>query len=58
MSAVPELYVYDHCPFCVRVRMAMGVKGIQHKLIFMGNDDKETRRDADDRASEDVGVQG
>lgn len=42
MSAVPELYVYDHCPFCVRVRMAMGVKGIQHKLIFMGNDDKET----------------
>jgi len=42
MSAVPELYVYDHCPFCVRVRVAMGVKGIKHKLIFMGNDDKDT----------------
>ena len=41
-AEVPELYVYDHCPFCVRVRMAMGLKGIQHKLVFMGNDDVET----------------
>ena len=24
--ATPELYVYDHCPFCVRVRMALGIK--------------------------------
>ena len=29
LAALPELYVYDHCPFCVRVRMAMGLKGIQ-----------------------------
>jgi len=42
MAAVPELYVYDHCPFCVRVRMALGVKGIKHKLVFLGNDDVET----------------
>ena len=41
-AAVPELYVYDHCPFCVRVRLALGVKGIKHKLVFMGNDDVET----------------
>jgi len=41
-AALPELYVYDHCPFCVRVRMALGVKGIQHKLVFLGNDDVET----------------
>jgi GrxB family glutaredoxin len=41
-AGIPELYVYDHCPFCVRVRMALGVKGIQHKLVFMGNDDIET----------------
>jgi hypothetical protein len=26
---LPELYVYDHCPFCVRVRLALGVKGIK-----------------------------
>merc|ERR1719231_696036 len=42
MAALPELYVYDHCPFCVRVRVALGVKGIKHKLVFMGNDDVET----------------
>jgi len=42
MDALPELYVYDHCPFCVRVRVALGVMGKQHKLVFMGNDDVET----------------
>jgi len=41
-EALPELYLYDHCPFCVRVRVALGVKGIKHKLVFMGNDDVET----------------
>jgi GrxB family glutaredoxin len=40
--ALPELYVYDHCPFCVRVRIALGVTGVPHKLVFMGNDDVET----------------
>merc|ERR1719409_899698 len=40
--AAPELYVYDHCPFCVRVRVAAGVLGVEHKLVFMGNDDVET----------------
>jgi len=39
---LPELYVYDHCPFCVRVRVALGVLGKPHKLVFMGNDDVET----------------
>jgi hypothetical protein len=37
----PKLYVYDHCPFCVRVRMAFGLKGIKHELVFLANDDKE-----------------
>jgi len=40
--ALPELYVYDHCPFCVRVRVAFGAAGVPHKLVFMGNDDVET----------------
>jgi glutaredoxin 2 len=39
---LPELYVYDHCPFCVRVRVALGVTGVPHKLVFLGNDDVET----------------
>lgn len=41
-AKLPELYVYDHCPFCVRVRLALGLKGIKHKINFMGNDDVET----------------
>lgn len=39
---VPILYVYDHCPFCVRVRLALGVKNIKHNLVFLANDDIST----------------
>jgi len=39
---LPTLYVYDHCPFCVRARFALGVKNVKHKLVFMANDDVET----------------
>ena len=42
MAAKPELLVYDHCPFCVRVRVALGVLGVDHKLTFMENDDIDT----------------
>lgn len=37
-----RLYVYDHCPFCVRVRLAFGLKGIKHDLRFLLNDDVDT----------------
>mmetsp|Transcript_6464 Transcript_6464/g.11907 ORF Transcript_6464/g.11907 Transcript_6464/m.11907 type:complete len:317 (-) Transcript_6464:273-1223(-) len=37
-----KVYVYDHCPFCVRVRMIYGLKKIRHDLIWLQNDDKET----------------
>eukprot|EP00980_Cylindrotheca_fusiformis_P027982 scaffold22575_cov141-Cylindrotheca_fusiformis.AAC.13 len=39
---LPTLYVYDHCPFCVRVRVVLGVKNIKHNLHFMANDDVKT----------------
>ena len=39
---LPTLYVYDHCPFCVRVRVALGIKNIKHNLYFMANDDIPT----------------
>lgn len=39
---LPTLYVYDHCPFCVRVRAAFGMKNIKHNLVFMANDDVQT----------------
>ena len=37
--ARPTLYVYDHCPFCVRARLAFGLKGIKYDTRFMANDD-------------------
>lgn len=39
---LPTLYVYDHCPFCVRVRLALGVKNVKHLIHFLANDDVAT----------------
>jgi len=39
---LPILYVYDHCPFCVRVRLALGIKNVKHSLHFLANDDVVT----------------
>jgi glutaredoxin 2 len=39
---LPVVYVYDHCPFCVRVRLALGVKNIKHSVQFLANDDIPT----------------
>ena len=36
---LPIVHVYDHCPFCVRVRFALGVKNIKHTVNFLANDD-------------------
>lgn len=42
MDDLPTVYVYDHCPFCVRVRLALGIKNVKHKINFMANDDVST----------------
>jgi glutaredoxin 2 len=39
------LYVYDHCPYCVRARMPLGFKGIDYTLETMLNDDIDTPTD-------------
>lgn len=36
---LPIIHVYDHCPFCVRVRLALGLKNVKHLVNFMANDD-------------------
>lgn len=41
-ETLPILYVYDHCPFCVRVRVALGLKNVKHELRFLANDDAAT----------------
>lgn len=37
-----KLYVYDHCPFCTRARMAFGLKRVPFSLEFVPNDDEAT----------------
>ena len=37
-----KLYVYDHCPFCVRARLIFGLKNVNYNLVFMANDDIPT----------------
>ena len=39
---LPIVYVYDHCPFCVRVRLALGIKNVKHNVHFLMNDDIPT----------------
>jgi glutaredoxin 2 len=39
---LPTLWVYDHCPFCVRVRVALGLKNVKFDLRFLANDDIAT----------------
>ena len=36
------LYIYDHCPYCVKARMIFGLKGIRLKLKTLLNDDEKT----------------
>ena len=37
-----KLYVYDHCPFCVKARTIFGLKAIAFDLVIMLNDDEAT----------------
>lgn len=37
-----KLYVYDHCPFCVRARAALGLKGIDADVVYLPNHDEKT----------------
>jgi hypothetical protein len=39
---LPVVYVYDHCPFCVRVRLALGIMNVKHNVFFLANDDIPT----------------
>lgn len=37
-----KLYIYEHCPFCVRARMIFGLRGAAVQQIFLQNDDEAT----------------
>jgi len=44
-AKLPRVYTYDHCPFCVRVRLGLGIKNVKHEIVFMANDDIKTPTD-------------
>ena len=37
-----KLYVYDHCPFCTRARMAVALRGVATELVYLPSDDEDT----------------
>ena len=37
-----KLYQYDHCPYCVRVKMLLGRKKFPYETITIGYDDVQT----------------
>ena len=37
-----KLYIYDHCPYCVKARMIFGIKNIPFELKSLLNDDEKT----------------
>ncbi|MTD39907.1 glutaredoxin 2 [Erwinia sp. CPCC 100877] len=37
-----KLYIYDHCPFCVKARMIFGLKNVPVELKVLLNDDEAT----------------
>ncbi|OCR27063.1 glutaredoxin [Pseudomonas syringae] len=37
-----KLYVYDHCPFCVKARTIFGFKNIAFDLVILLNNDEAT----------------
>jgi glutaredoxin 2 len=37
-----QLYLYDHCPYCVRARMIFGKKMVPVENIYLLNDDEDT----------------
>merc|ERR1711937_577883 len=42
LDELPKVYAYDHCPYCVRVRLGLGLKNVKHEVVFMANDDIKT----------------
>lgn len=37
-----KLYIYDHCPYCVRARMIFGLRGLAVEETVLLNDDEAT----------------
>ena len=42
MGTDMKLYIYDHCPFCVRARMIFGLRDVPLEEEILLNDDEDT----------------
>ncbi|KUF92258.1 hypothetical protein AM588_10006372 [Phytophthora nicotianae] len=42
LSGQPQLYIYDHCPFCCRARVALGLKKVKYDVLFLASHDEAT----------------
>ena len=40
-----KLYSYEHCPFCVRVRIIIDLKSLAIPLVYLANDDEKAHLD-------------
>jgi glutaredoxin 2 len=41
-ESIMKLYQYNHCPYCVRVKMMLGRKKLEHQTITIAYDDIKT----------------
>ena len=37
-----KLYIYDHCPYCVKAHMIFGLKNLPIEVVYLLNDDEDT----------------
>ena len=40
-----KLYVYHHCPYCIKARLVADLSGLNYKLVFLANDDEKAHID-------------
>ncbi|RLN47326.1 hypothetical protein BBJ29_005568 [Phytophthora kernoviae] len=41
-NQLPQLYIYDHCPFCCRARVTLGLKKVKYDVLFLASHDEAT----------------
>lgn len=40
-----KLYVYNHCPYCIKTRLVADLSGLDYELVFLANDDEKAHID-------------
>ncbi|QIV95991.1 glutaredoxin 2 [Allofrancisella inopinata] len=44
-SGNTKIYVYNHCPYCIKVRLVADLSGLAYQLEFLANDDEKAHID-------------